>query len=196
MLWDTSSTHPPNPPACSPANGHCWHGLPLCKGKQLRGAGWRDWGAWQEGKHPFGPGVAEGRAAPAEPEAQVLEHGGLGSNEVEQNFSFQGAGGMKDAGSAPPASSRRHRRVKGAWRSPRTRPCPLQFSAQCELDVPTDSCAPSQLQGISLKMLSELPGVKPCPEGNREQELRSNHRQEQRERAGLGSAEPWERGEG
>lgn len=139
--------------------------------------------------------MAEGRAAPAEPEAQVLEHGGLGSNEVEQNF-FQEAGGMKDAGSAPPASSRRHRRVKGAWRSPRTRPCPLQFSAQRELDVPTDSSAPSQLQGIGLRMLSELPGVKPYPEGNREQELRSNHRQEQRERAGLGSAEPWERGEG
>lgn len=34
-----------------------------------------------------------GRAAPAEPEAQVLEQGSLGSNKVEQSFSFQGAGG-------------------------------------------------------------------------------------------------------
>lgn len=37
------------------------------------------------------------------------------------------------------------------WRSPRSRPCPLQFSAQCELVVPTDSSASSQLQGTSLK---------------------------------------------
>lgn len=73
--------------------GSCWHGLPLCKGKQLRDAGWRDWGAWEEGKHPFRLGVAEGRAAPAKPEAQVLGQGSLGSSKVEQNFSFQGAGG-------------------------------------------------------------------------------------------------------
>lgn len=54
----------------------------------------------------------------------------------------------------------------------------------------------SQLQGTCLKMLLELPGMKPDPEGSREQELRSNHRQEHRERAGLGSAEPWQREEG
>lgn len=44
-------------------------------------------------------------------------------------------------------------------------------------------------------MLLELPGRKLDPEGSREQEL-SNQGQEQREQAGLGSAEPWERGEG
>lgn len=43
-------------------------------------------------------------------------------------------------------------------------------------------------------MLLELPGTKLDPEGSREQEL-SNQGQEQREQAGLGSAEPWERGE-
>lgn len=103
---------------------------------------------------------------------------------------------MKDAGSAPPAWSRRHRGVKGAWRSPRTRPCPLQCSAQYELGVPTVSSVLSQLQGTGLKMLLELLGMKLDPEGSREQELRSNHGQEQREQAGLGSAEPREREEG
>lgn len=82
MLWDTGSTHP-----------SCWHGLPLCKGKQLRDAGWTDWGAWQEGKHPCRIGVAEGRAAPAKAEAQGLGQGSLGSSKVEQSFSCQGAGG-------------------------------------------------------------------------------------------------------
>lgn len=50
------------PPAPQPM-GSCWLGLPLCKGKQLRDAGWRDWGVWEGGKHTFRPGVAEGRAA-------------------------------------------------------------------------------------------------------------------------------------
>lgn len=48
--------------------------------------------------------------------------------------------------------------MKGAWRSPRTRPCPLQFSAQYELGAPTVSSAPSQLQSTGLKVLLELPG--------------------------------------
>lgn len=39
------------------------------------------------------PLQAEGRAAPAQPEAQVLGQSSLGSSEVEQSFSFQGAGG-------------------------------------------------------------------------------------------------------
>lgn len=38
-------------------------------------------------------GEAEVRAASAKPEAQVSEHGSLGSSKVEQSFSFQGAGG-------------------------------------------------------------------------------------------------------
>lgn len=85
---------------------------------------------WEEGKEPLRLGAAEGEAAPAKPEAQLLEQNSLGSSKVEQNF-FQGAGGgKKDAGSAPPALGRRHRRVKGVCRSPRTRPCPLQFTAQ------------------------------------------------------------------
>lgn len=184
MLWDTDSTHLPVLLPAAQLMDSCWHGLPLCKGKQLRDAGWRDWGAWEERKHPFRLGVAEGRAAPAKPEAQVLEQGSLGSHKAEQSFSFQGAGGMKDAGSAPPALSRRHRRMKGACRSPRTRPCPLQFSVQYELGVPTVSSALSQLQGTGLKMLLELPGMKLDPEGSREQELRSNHSQEQREQLG------------
>lgn len=54
--------------------------------------------------------------------------------------------------------------MKGAWRSPRTRPCPLQFSAQYELGAPTVSSAPSQLQSTGLKMLLELPGMKLDPE--------------------------------
>lgn len=40
-------------------------------------------------------------------------------------------------------------------------------------------------------MLLELPERKLDPEGIREQELRSNHGQDQREWAGLGFAEPW-----
>lgn len=63
--------------------------------------------------------------------------------------------------------------MKGAWRSPRTRPCPLQFSAQYELGAPTVSSAPSQLQSTGLKMLLELPGMKLDPEGVREQESRT-----------------------
>lgn len=68
------------------------------------------------------------------------------------------------------AWSRRHRRVKDAWGSPRTRPCPLQLSAQYELGAPTVSSAPSQLQSTGLKMLLELPGMKLDAEGSREQE--------------------------
>lgn len=82
--------------------------------------------------------------------------------------------------------------MKGAWRSPRTRPCPLQFSAQYELGAPTVSSAPSQLQSTGLKMLLELPGMKLDPEGVREQESRTRAEKW----AGLGSAEPRERGEG
>lgn len=44
-------------------------------------------------------------------------------------------------------------------------------------------------------MLLELLGMKLDPEGSREQEL-GNQGQEQSEQAGLGSAEPRERGEG
>lgn len=53
--------------------------------------------------------------------------------------------------------------------------------------VPTP--APSQLQSTGLEMLLELPGMKLDPENSREQEL-GNHGQEQREQAGLGSADP------
>lgn len=87
-------------------------------------------GHGRKGNTPsFRRGAAERRAAQASLGLRVRTEQS-GQQEVGQSFSLQGAkGGIKDAGSAPPASSRRHRRVKGVWRSPRTRPCPLQFSA-------------------------------------------------------------------
>lgn len=92
--------------------------------------------------------------------------------------------------------------MKGAWRSPRTRPCPLQFSArflQRELEGVFLRSHPSsthlQLQGTGLEMLLELLEMKLDPESSREWEL-SSHGQEQRERAGLGSGESPGRGEG
>lgn len=54
--------HQQHPPQALQPMGSCWLGLPLCQGKQLRNAAWRDWGVWEEGKHPFRPGEAEGRA--------------------------------------------------------------------------------------------------------------------------------------
>lgn len=55
---------------------------------------------------------------------------------------------------------------------------------------------PLPAPGHKSQMLLELPGMNRDPGGSREQELRSNHGQEQREWAGLGSAESWDRGEG
>lgn len=63
MLWDTGSIHSQILLPAAQLMGSCWLGLLLWKGKQLRDAGWRDWGAWEEGKHSFRPGAAEGRAA-------------------------------------------------------------------------------------------------------------------------------------
>lgn len=81
--------------------------------------------------------------------------------------------------------SRRHRRVKGAWRSPRTRPCPLQFSAellQHELEGmflwSHPFFTPFQVQGTGPEMLLELLEMKLDPKSSREQEL-SSHGQEQ-----------------
>lgn len=70
--------------------------------------------------------------------------------------------------------------MKGAWRSPRTRPCLLQFSAQLlqhELEgvfppsQPSSTPPPAQLQGTSLEMLSELLEIKLDPESSRQWEL-------------------------
>lgn len=97
--------------------------------------------------------------------------------------------------------SRRHRRVKGAWRSPRTRPCPLQFSAQLLqhllewIFLWSHPFTHFQLQSTHLEMLLELLEVKLDPKSSREQEL-SSHGQEQKAWAGMGSGEPQGRGEG
>lgn len=64
----------------------------------------------------------------------------------------------------------------------------------CSCD-PTPCLFPAQLQGTGLEMLLELLEMKLDPESSREQEL-GRHGQEQRERDGLGSGEPWGRGKG
>lgn len=92
--------------------------------------------------------------------------------------------------------------MKGVRKSPRARPCPLQFSAQLlqhELEGvflrSHPSSTPRQLQGTGREMLLELLEMKLDPESSREQELGS-HGQEQRGWAGMGSGEPRGRGEG
>lgn len=87
------------------------------------------------------------------------------------------------------------------WRSPRTRLCPLQFSAQLPRELEGVflqshlSSTPPQLRGTGLKMLLELLEMKLDPESGREQEL-SRHGREQREWTGTGSGEHRGRGEG
>lgn len=87
-------------------------------------------------------------------------------------------------------------------RSPRTRLCPLQFSAQLPqqeleglfLQSHLLSTHP-QLWGTGLEMLLELLEMKLDLESSREQEL-SRHGLEQTEWAGTGSGERQGRGEG
>lgn len=137
--------HSPQNPA--PAPQPRGRGCPSAKGKQLRDAAWRDWGAWEEGKLPSRLGAAEGRAAQVKPGLRCSNRAVWAVTRWDRASPFWGWGD-KGCWQCPPASSRRHRRVKGAWRSPRTRPCPLQLSAQYELGVPTVSPAPAQLQGL------------------------------------------------
>lgn len=108
--------------------GSCWHGLPFCKGTQLRDAGWRDWGAWEEGKYPFRLGAAEGRAAPAKPEAQVSGHSGQQQGVTELLLS----GGWGDEGRWQCATSfeQKAQEGKGCMEEPQDQalPPPVQCS--------------------------------------------------------------------
>lgn len=86
------------------------------------------------------PLQAEGRAAPAQAEAQGLGQGRLGSSKVEQSFSCQGAGG------------------EGCWQSPTSMEQKAQEDEGC-VEEPQDQ-APSSPQcsvRAGCSQLSHLP---------------------------------------